>query len=673
MRSPHSGFSKSDVEPDSCSRSSLRECPRYVGTDLSDVSIERLQRLRSADARLAHVELDERTADRFEGWKPGDFDLILLNSVIQYFPDGAYLQRVLAGALRLLAPGGHLFVGDVRDLRLQRLFARSLARHSLGEKAETPDLEARAEQIMSREEELLVDPRFFAACIDESTDGAAGFSVHTLLKRGRAVNELTRFRYDVLIRKDAETPKTSAHSSAPTPLLIEWPGPMATRSDADSASLREWADYLRNTGAPEILIRGIPNPRLQFETTGLPAATPSFEDWFELAKESGRSAHAALSTEDALRFDLALTLAESAPSSIHWPTPASTKGARSKSRWTNTPLRVTQHAKWTPVLRAFLAERLPEYMVPAVIVWIEELPLTPNGKTDRRGLPEPDLAARRSEDWTAPRTETEAALAAIWSEVTGLTRISATDHFFEIGGHSLLATQVISRVRESMQVEVPLRILFEHPTLDALAAYIDTERAAGEPEIGETARRETGISATAIDEPGTGGAGITPATRSLPARPIPRADRSARLPLSLAQQRLWFIDRLEPGNTAYLVPNALRLRGALDRDALDGALSELLRRHEPLRTRFLESPEGAEQYIDTPYELRGTRHRRHGRAGRFDSRTRFHGRPAALRPDPRPHAPGHALTSSARRITFSLWSRTTSRSMAGRWASSFAN
>ncbi|HEX7239937.1 MAG TPA: amino acid adenylation domain-containing protein, partial [Longimicrobiaceae bacterium] len=202
-------------------------------------------------------------------------------------------------------------------------------------------------------------------------------------------------------------------------------------------------------------------------------------------------------------------------------------------------------------LRAWLRERLPEYMVPSAVVALEALPLTPHGKTDRRALPAPDLAD--AEAYVAPRTPTEELLAGIWEEVLGAERVGAHAHFFDLGGHSLLATRVVSRVRGAFGVELPLRALFEAPTVAGLAARV------------EGLLRD-------------GGEGEAP-----PLVPVPR---DGPLPLSFAQQRLWFIDRLEPGSPAYNMPFPLRLRGALDARALERSLAEVVRRHEALRTRF---------------------------------------------------------------------------------------
>ena len=205
-------------------------------------------------------------------------------------------------------------------------------------------------------------------------------------------------------------------------------------------------------------------------------------------------------------------------------------------------------------LRGFMKERLPDYMVPAAFVLLEALPLTRNGKIDHGQLPPPDwTGSELAESYTVPRTPVEEILTGIWSKVLGVERISIHDKFFELGGHSLLATQVISRLRKVLRIEMPLRSLFEHPTIAALAEKIETvqktEQKADLPEI---------LPVTAKDD----------------------------LPLSFAQQRLWFLEQFEPGNYAYNMPGAIRLTGRLDIAALERSFNEIVRRHEALRTTF---------------------------------------------------------------------------------------
>jgi amino acid adenylation domain-containing protein len=231
---------------------------------------------------------------------------------------------------------------------------------------------------------------------------------------------------------------------------------------------------------------------------------------------------------------------------------------------------------WPPVsgrngteLRAQLSEKLPQYMVPAVIVELDELPLNANGKLDRRALPEPELSGREHE-YAGPRTPVEELLAGIFAEVLKLERVGRDENFFELGGHSLLATQVVSRVQLAFAVQLPLRTLFEAPTVAGMAGQIEQLRRAG--------------SAVTV-------------------RQLERVERSGKLPLSFAQQRLWFIDQLEPDSAAYNISAAVRLRGALNIEALRRSFEEIVRRHEVLRTRFVTEAGEPQQVIDDRWEV----------------------------------------------------------------------
>ncbi|MBZ4423374.1 condensation domain-containing protein, partial [Myxococcus sp. RHSTA-1-4] len=216
-------------------------------------------------------------------------------------------------------------------------------------------------------------------------------------------------------------------------------------------------------------------------------------------------------------------------------------------------------------LRAALKETLPEYMVPSAVVVLPALPLTSNGKVDRKALPAPGLAMSTGRpDFVAPRTQTETLLAGVWSAVLGVEQVGLSDNFFELGGHSLLATQAISRIRAAFGVEFPLRDLFDAATLAELAVRVDRAVLAGQgPQIP-------------------------------PLVPVPR---TGDLPVSLAQQRLWFLDQLDPNSALYNLPGILALEGTLDVSALERALTELARRHEALRTTFREGPGGPVQVI----------------------------------------------------------------------------
>jgi amino acid adenylation domain-containing protein len=217
-------------------------------------------------------------------------------------------------------------------------------------------------------------------------------------------------------------------------------------------------------------------------------------------------------------------------------------------------------------LRSFLKGKLPEYMLPAAFVTLDSLPLTASGKVNRRDLPTPDCVARPNE-FLAPRTQAEELLSGVWAEVLKIARVGATDNFFDLGGHSLLATQVVSRLRDVFQVEIPLRTLFEYPTVEGLADYVEANRRPGQD----------------LSTP--------------PILPVSEPNCS---PLSFAQERMWFLERLDPNRSLYNLCRAIRLRGTIDIQALRQALAAIVTRHEALRTNFVFDNGEPRQLISAP-------------------------------------------------------------------------
>ncbi len=218
-------------------------------------------------------------------------------------------------------------------------------------------------------------------------------------------------------------------------------------------------------------------------------------------------------------------------------------------------------------LRQDIAQRLPDYMIPALFMSIEALPVTPNGKVDRAALPAPAWIESRTESYVAPRTATEEDLARLWEDILENAPVGIYDDFFALGGHSLLAMRVIAGVADAFGVTLPVRAIFEDPTLAALAERIEQAR-----RLPKTADHTPFVTAPRAGEP----------------------------PLSFTQERFWFLDLLTPGTATYNVPMILRMEGQFDRLALERSLSEIVRRHEALRTTFVVVDGAPVQRIAAP-------------------------------------------------------------------------
>jgi len=218
------------------------------------------------------------------------------------------------------------------------------------------------------------------------------------------------------------------------------------------------------------------------------------------------------------------------------------------------------HCPDSEALRQQLAAELPDYMVPAGFVFIDQLPLTPNGKLDRNALPKPDWADANTTEYVAPRTPIEEALVEIWQDLLGLEQVGINDDFFQLGGHSLLATRLVARIRDTLDKELALKTLFDNPSVAGLAqALVDSSD-------------DTGL-------------------------PLTTRAADARIPLTASQQRIWILDQLEPGNPVYNIPWAVRLTGAIDTAALQIAIDELTARHESLRCCFVADAQGPVQQL----------------------------------------------------------------------------
>ncbi|MBV9787435.1 MAG: amino acid adenylation domain-containing protein, partial [Chloroflexi bacterium] len=450
-------------------------CEHYCGTELSQAALRRLEaRLATEPELQAKVSLQHGAADELDQVAEQPFDLIIVNETVQYFPSGDYLRQVLDKAIAALAPGGAIFLGGLRSLPQLESFHTSVQLYQAPADFTIAALRQRIRRQLVQEKELVVDPALFAA-LAEQDDRLS--QVQIQLKGGWQHNEFTRFRYDAILQvrgRDAQ------------PSTPEW-------SDWRGWNIDRLHERLANERPALLALARVPNARLQPELAAqalLETAEPqttvgALRDSIAQTHAEGIDPQALWELGQATGYVTLISWSDAAAPGCFdvifargtdTPAISNMRSAAAPARqvYTNNPLFGKFDQQLPPVLQAFLGERLPAYMVPSTVVLLDALPLNANGKVDRPALPAPDAAnARATRQYVAPRTAYEQTLAEIWGQLLGVEQIGVDDSFFELGGHSLLATGVTARVRDRFQVELPLRVIFESPTLARLAARIE--------------------------------------------------------------------------------------------------------------------------------------------------------------------------------------------------------
>ncbi|MFK4186957.1 amino acid adenylation domain-containing protein [Streptomyces sparsogenes] len=583
-------------------------CAEYWATDFSERAVSRLEAGVREDDRLAgRVRLLRREARDLSGIPLDHFDCVVVNSVVQYLPSAAYLSAALRGALGALTPGGHLFVGDVRPKRLLREFRTGVElRRDPGDGGAPGDLaglKRTVERAMRHEKELLVEPEFFTEHLGALPE-VAGVDVR--VKRGRAHNELTQFRYEAVLRKASAGAEPYSCADA---TVVRWGHDVADLSDVGRRLRDKQPAALRVAGVPNA--RVLPLLRAEHEVCagiGVAAArdaldgvrdtlpgdgvpddgVPDPEDFAALGRGLGLRTvltwadDAVDGSLDVLFLDPAALPASAGPTAPDFVadvyprrrTPAASAPAEA---FTNRPIRPERHPRLAAAVEAYARRQLPDYMTPSAYVVLDQLPLSVNGKVNRAELPPaPDPAQDPAPVAAAPEpgaevsgaevTATERKLAAIWADLLR-TEVDPAAHpdFFALGGHSLLATRLVSRVAARLGVEISLRTVFENPRLTSLARELDERRAPAPPAAEAT--QDTGEADTGEADTG---------------------ETDGSFPVSGFQERIWLDERLRGTGSFYNVPLAWRVRGGLDRAALSTALGRVVARHEALRTRFVE-------------------------------------------------------------------------------------
>ncbi|WP_337842012.1 amino acid adenylation domain-containing protein [Rheinheimera sp.] len=471
----------------------------YFATDFSAQAIAKLRfgaRELAAEHKTAFAVCDAASFIQvLEDYQP---DLIIINSVVQYFPSRDYLLQVLRHCETLLAGRGKVFLGDLRDQRLLEQFHYSIARYRLPDAAE-PQLRQLAQQLQLKDKELLIAPQFFL-----QPQLWPQCRVDLRLKAGQQSSEMLDYRYDVLL-DFSETSQSPAAPALPARFYFSKNLQLAELCPQHQSgfvvhhypNLRLYPSYLQHSNQPadEALSQVLNYHQLQ------QLAQHHQLDFYALPEPD----HIACMTLVFSRNQAALC-------------------SRSLFQSPELPLAHWVREPYYPLdlqaIRQFLEQRLPAYMVPNHLVQLERLPLTANGKLDRKALPEPDTGLQHC-GYQAPVTELEQQLCRLWQEVLGVARVGTQDDFFQLGGHSILAIRLVQRIAEQVQRELTVAALFEHRTIAALIEH-------------GLHRQQLQIQPAASDEK----------------------------PLSFAQNRLWFLEQYDPDNGAYHIPLWLKLHSA---------------------------------------------------------------------------------------------------------------
>ena len=579
-------------------------CTAYWGLDFSPQVLDVLQQEVTRQG-LTNVTLLQRQADDLSGIEGETFDTIILNSVVQYFPTIEYLVQVVERVVRLLAPGGSIYIGDVRSLPLLETFKTAVELYRAAPSLAISHLQQSIQQRLEQENELVIDAAFFAALQEQVPQIR---QVEVQLKRGRYHNEMTLYRYDVVLRvgEAAGVPQQEQTAFLVIPVLHDW--------RREGTTLREVRQELLEQRPAVLVLTAVPNARLVEavrnqewlyredcpETVGelreLRAALQSQqpdevgidpEELWALGTEFEYSVVISWSQTggndcfDAImaRADVVLPpglvlldrgdggqarggqgQAHGGHAHAHGGHATGRGQAQGivptgeEGRYANNPLREKLHAQLLPELRRYLKERLPEYMVPTAFVVLDTLPLTPNGKVDRKALPIPDQERPEIEvSYVAPRNRVEEVLAEIWGQVLRLKNVGVHDNFFELGGDSILSIQLIARANKA-GIQCTPKHLFEHQTIAELLEVAD---------IAEVLWQEQGVVVGDV-------------------------------PLTPVQQ--WFFEQhlTDPQYESNVL--LFTASEALNTELVEQAVHHLLWHHDALRLRFRRDEVGWRQY-----------------------------------------------------------------------------
>ncbi len=560
-------------------------CRRYVGLDPSERTITNLGAA-ARRAGLRHVQLQVGVATDIDAFAGQGFDLVVCNSVTQYFPGVDYQARVLKGALDAVAEGGRVIIGDVRDLSLQTEFHSAVLAVQCSDQP-LSDLSARVLRRIAEDREFVIDPRWFEQAVGDRADTV----LEVRPRRGRRHNEMTAFRFDVVIHCGATAEPVEISR------WYDW-----TSDGMDSVALQT----ILASRPDSVGVRAVPNARTQHaiaaaaeifasqpEMYGFgqriaadgPQVAVEPEDIYALANEAGYQCHLSrLAAHPGGALDVALlrsndrTVGSARRIPLFGPIDPMPDGTPLATEPRRHQVLATARTAILPTLRRHAAEHLPAHERPDAYVVLSELPVTSNGKVDLAALPAPSISRPElANPYRPPVSATERTIARVWADVLGIEQIGTLDEFTELGGDSLQAARVAILLTRELGITVSAGTLMAAGTIRELVGVVVSQGHITPVQHGQ----------------------ITPA----PAVEIAESQNSKRLPLTEVQNLFWLLEHFaRPGASSddgFVVPTHYEISGPLNVSALSAAVDQLVERHEALRVKlFLDAADGAQEVME---------------------------------------------------------------------------
>ncbi|NET44012.1 non-ribosomal peptide synthetase [Okeania sp. SIO2B3] len=451
----------------------------YYGTDISNVSLEYIQKqIAQHPDKYAHVTLAQKEAQDMADVSDNSFDVVLLSSIVQYFPSTDYLLEVIENSIRVVKSGGVIVLADIRSLPLMKAFHSSVELYKATPSLSANQLKERIDRLIQQENELFVSPEFFVALKEKYPEIT---HVQIRLQRGSELNELNKYRYSVFLHIQSQNKSAIATQI----------------SEKTGMSTGEIETYLREKQPESICFSSLVNSRVAADMSTVELLsqpdlklnvqqfrqklhqqqieTVDPEQLHQLSTKLGYKLELCWSPEGKIGdFDAVFVRDELAAEAIVL-TPLTQQliAETNWHRYGNNPLQTQTVKQLIPEWREYLEQRLPDYMVPSAFVVLAQLPLTPNGKIDRKALPAQDNTSTISTDFVAPQTPTQESLAQIWQQVLGLEQIGIHDNFFEIGGDSIISIQIVALAQKA-GIKLTTKQLFQNQTIAEQAAVAGT-------------------------------------------------------------------------------------------------------------------------------------------------------------------------------------------------------